>query len=80
MSDEWSSLVSAIPSVQASLYAGVLESEGIKVFTRDDPSSGAIFNFDNLLQEILVPSADQERARQILADVDRAQPVAEDET
>jgi hypothetical protein len=64
--------------VQAALYAGVLESEGLKVVTRDDTSSPFIGNFDNLAQEILVPTDDFEKGRQVLADWDQAKP-AEDE-
>jgi hypothetical protein len=79
MADQWSSAVSGVSSLQAALYAGVLESEGIKVVTSDDTSSPAVFNFANLPQEILVPTADLEKARQIVADWDRATPASEDE-
>jgi hypothetical protein len=79
VSDQWSSVVSGVSRVEAALYAGVLESEGIKVVTRDDTSSPFIGNFDNLVQEILVPTVDLEKARQILADWDRAMPESENE-
>jgi hypothetical protein len=78
MTDSWSTVVSGVSSVQAALYAGVLESEGLKVVTRDDTSSPFIGNFDNLAQEILVPTDDFEKGRQVLADWDQAKP-AEDE-